>query len=624
METDRLIDSVAQQIDDEARRGFERLLQLIDAGVAPRDAIGEVMRSFSGRFIEEFRGAFTDLLQRVVGSSELLGLPIGDMPLSRALYLHARQVTTEVAGLVSQHAAGLQQARQLALRLFDGYDPKDGVRRPLEGSARASLPAALRSQTQDVPARRGLTRLLERGQTQAAKLRTPALRAAYLDAFNGWKAKEGREALNRRLDIAVREKNRFFANRIAVTELARANAAQQARELMADSSVQVVEVRINPTHPRADICDLHARADLWGLGPGRYPKAKAPQPTYHPFCRCRLRSRPDLEVTGAQEIPGGAAAYLRSLGPGGAARVMGSEERAFAVLQGRRVDDVVNAGKDPAYHLVRLGDPRAGDYPLLQPGKPERPAQPQTLDDFILAGRKVTTELPDGAQHPRECFEAILARLEGINGVACKVRGTGAGADVVKRASRIYPASWNKASDELGTLAVRSDRDGRGWAFTASQDYPAARFGPPFGVQENVRKGDGFISVRPDDMGNALHEYAHRLQAALPALDKVFQDLHRRRTAGDKLKQLRELHPGSGYGRDEVTREDSYFTPYQGREYPHGGALEVMTMAFEAVLSQAGGAAGSRGRAEHNFSRIWTFDREMVDLVVGLLLHWKP
>jgi hypothetical protein len=629
MEVDGVIDEVAERIDQGARAGYERLLQLIDAGMAPREAIASVMRSFNGRFVDDLRGAFSDLLQRVVGQAELLELPVGDVPLSRAIYLNSRDVSSEVAAIVRQHAAGIQQARQLALRLYDGYNAKDGVRRPLEGSARGNLPTALRWLTQDVPARKGLTQLLVRGQEQAAKLRTPALRAAYLEAFSAWRAGEGREALNRRLDVAVREKNRFFANRIAVTELARANAAQQARELMADPTVEVVEVRINPTHPRTDICDLHARADLWELGPGRYPKAKAPQPTYHPFCRCRLRSRPDLDVTAAREVPGGAAKYLRELGRGGAARVMGSQWRADQVIAGRPLDEAINAGRDPAYHLVRLGSLKAQDHPLLPPTgatpvKPEEPPAPTTLDEFIVAGRRVTSDLPDGAKQPREAFEGILAKLKGRNGVACAVRSSGAGADAVKAASKLYPAAWNKASDELGQLYVRADSSGRGWAFTATRDYGRARLGPPFGVVDGVVKGNGYMSVRPTDMGNAIHEYAHRLQAALPGLDKMFQDLHRRRTEGDKLKALRDLIPGANYSREEMAREDHYFTPYQGKEYGALGAAEVMTMAFEAVLGQAGGEGASHGRAVRNFTQIWTIDREMVDLVVGLLLHWTP
>jgi hypothetical protein len=370
MEADGIIDSLAERIDNEARAGFQRLLQLIEAGAAPREAIALVMDSFNGAFVEQLRGAFGELLQRIVGRDELLALPVGDVRLSEAVVANAREVSREVTTMIAQHAQGLQQARTLALRLYDGYDPKAGIRRPLEGSARGELPNALRWLTQDPPARKGLTRVVVAGQQQAAKLKTPALRAAYLEAFEAWASGAATQALHRRLDIAVREKNRFFANRIAVTELARANAAQQARELMADPSVEVVEVRINPTHPRTDICDLHARADLWGLGKGCYPKAEAPQPTYHPFCRCRLRSRPDLEAAAARESRGAAGEYLRGLGLGGAARVMGSEWRARQVMEGRPLDEALNAGRDPAYRLRRLADPAAQEYPLLPPLQP--------------------------------------------------------------------------------------------------------------------------------------------------------------------------------------------------------------------------------------------------------------
>lgn len=48
--------------------------------------------------------------------------------------------------------------------------------------------------------------------------------------------------------------------------------------------------------------------------------------------------------------------YLKSLPASAAARVLGSRERLAAVLGGQSVDKVVNAGRDPAYHLARLGD----------------------------------------------------------------------------------------------------------------------------------------------------------------------------------------------------------------------------------------------------------------------------
>lgn len=125
---------------------------------------------------------------------------------------------------------------------------------------------------------------------------------------------------------------------------------------MADDAIDVVQLVLSGSHPKTDICDLHARADLFGLGPGCYPKAKAPRPTFHPLCRCRLRSGPDLFASDARERPGGARAYLRSLGKSEAARVMGSRGKLQAVLNGADPLAVVNKAVPEGYRTVRLGD----------------------------------------------------------------------------------------------------------------------------------------------------------------------------------------------------------------------------------------------------------------------------
>jgi hypothetical protein len=37
---------------------------------------------------------------------------------------------------------------------------------------------------------------------------------------------------------------------------------------------------LSPNHPRPDICDMHAKANLYGLGPGVYPPGKSPWPAH--------------------------------------------------------------------------------------------------------------------------------------------------------------------------------------------------------------------------------------------------------------------------------------------------------------------------------------------------------
>lgn len=128
-----------------------------------------------------------------------------------------------------------------------------------------------------------------------------------------------------------------------------------ADELLADETIEVVEVRLSPAHPVVDICDLFARQDKYGLGPGLYPKLAAPKPIFHPFCRCRLVSRPDMSAKGARERGGADRTFLRSLPVNEAARVMGSRDKLQKVLDGGNSIDLVNAGVPPAYRVRSLG-----------------------------------------------------------------------------------------------------------------------------------------------------------------------------------------------------------------------------------------------------------------------------
>ena len=139
-----------------------------------------------------------------------------------------------------------------------------------------------------------------------------------------------------------------------------------------------------------------------------------------------------------------------------------------------------------------------------------------------------------------------------------------------------------------------------------------------FGTMRNVQPGTGWIEIRTGSLGNAIHEFAHRLQTVLPELDALFQELHRRRTLGAPLERLMDVEPTLSYARGEVTRKDGYRNPHQGREYAHvasNPALEVMTMAFEDIL----GLAESTSRRITAFKDVYRNDREMFDIVVGLL-----
>lgn len=217
-----LLDTVALGIDDDLRAAYRRLIDLIGEGMPPRDAVAAVLETFTGQYAQTLADGFSAILERSVGSASVLAMKVGEVSLSSRLYAEARDVSAAVQTIVTRHAAGWQDARALTLELYEGY----GFRadEPLKISPRnPRLPQYLRSELLTDP---GLAGELSRHFTEVhvSKLKTPALRAAYLEYLDEIKAGRGQVVLERRLDVAFHEQMRYRANRIAQTELHRAYA----------------------------------------------------------------------------------------------------------------------------------------------------------------------------------------------------------------------------------------------------------------------------------------------------------------------------------------------------------------------------------------------------------------
>ncbi len=251
---------------------------------------------------------------------------------------------------------------------------------------------------------------------------------------------------------------------------------------------------------------------------------------------------------------------------------------------------------------------------------------PVALDDFIAAGTGKVDEIIGRVGDEVTAFRAELMRMldteVGIKTPATAVvHGSRKGAaKTVVQASQLLPDSWTKRTDAFGPLYVRESVQ-RAFHVTVEGDYSGRRLNMKqhgFGI----RWGDnnaGYIATRSNDIETALHEFTHRIQSALPELDTLFQDLHKRRTSGEPLKRLRDIYPLFNYRLDEMTREDHYINAYFGKEY-NGSAKEVMTMAIESVIHRNSPLTAS----EHPFTDLLKNDRELFDLVIGVLFHYAP
>lgn len=346
------LDELARRIEQAAREAYQRVQALIDQGVAPREAIDQVRSEFDPRYYQELSAAFSRVLDEPWTIKAMRAYPVGKVALSRRVYEHWRQTGAAVTAIVRTHAQGVQQARELALALYEGYGYRGVEPLKVQTGQFRTLPKPLRALATEPAVRATVIQTARRAAS--IQLRTAALRSAYTQTFDAAIKGASQARLQKLLQVAVYEKSRYFANRIAQTELARAHSDRVAQELMADPTIEVVQWRLSAAHRVDDICDVFARVDRYGLGPGCYPKRLAPKPIAHPFCRCRLRSRPDLREADARLQEGAEREFLASLSEREAARVMGSRSRLKRVMGGQAAREVWNLGTDGQYRVPLL------------------------------------------------------------------------------------------------------------------------------------------------------------------------------------------------------------------------------------------------------------------------------
>ena len=199
---------------------------------------------------------------------------------------HASILVREmVARTISEQIKKSATYRQASLAIFDGYQEAGII--PAQ-----SLPKFLREMTQiarrmNIP-RGEMLAMLKPIRRQVAKGTTAGMRAAYSQLVDALED-QNEKALNKAIYAATQERTRYFADRIARTEMAR--AYQDGFLLKWDNNDDCVayQWKLSGRHPRYDICDLYAKANLYGMGPGIFPKDKVPRLPAHPHCMCFLK-----------------------------------------------------------------------------------------------------------------------------------------------------------------------------------------------------------------------------------------------------------------------------------------------------------------------------------------------
>ena len=215
------------------------------------------------------------------------------MTLSEKLHGADKEMRDRIVQTIREQLKLNRHAMTAARELYDGYNSGKAVTR------RQSIPKYLQKVI-DFARRSDLTkedeayllRMVRRAQRQVDKLAADgapnrALKSAYSELLTAV-SERSEKAMQRTVHTAIEEKSRYIAERIARTEAARAWADGFVERYGHDESVVAYQWKLSSRHPKFDICNLYAEANLWGLGNGIYPKAETPKLPVHPHCLCHL------------------------------------------------------------------------------------------------------------------------------------------------------------------------------------------------------------------------------------------------------------------------------------------------------------------------------------------------
>ncbi len=258
-------------------------------------------------------GSNIPLLPELTGAWDASG-----MTLSAKLHGAETEMRQAIISTIQAQQRIGASATQAARALYDGYNSGHIIRRqPLPQYLNTITAFARRSDLTDQD-RTALQRLIRRARRQteimsADGVPNKSLQTAYRQLLDAVEANDT-EAMENAVRTAVEEKSRYVAERIARTESARAWADGFHARYDTDDDVAAYKWTLSSRHPHYDICDMYAQADLWGLGPGIFPKDKTPILPVHPHCLCHLSLVYVTEIDKSRQrnqIRNGGDAYLK-------------------------------------------------------------------------------------------------------------------------------------------------------------------------------------------------------------------------------------------------------------------------------------------------------------------------
>ena len=526
---ERALDEIVGRLEKswrgEARKAIDRLYQLIDDGMKTEQAVKKLEKEFPALFhlaglpdalVEAAAygyGIMPSIMTRAERTTWERSLSAAwtsdDMNLSEKVHGFGVRMRDTIVQTINQQMDKNATWVEASRALYDGYveGQKEVIRQQdfpqyLKKVTDAARAAAGDKKEIAKEAERAARRVQELSKSGAP---TKALQAAYNQLV---KASESgsEEALNNAIDVAVNEKSRYVADRIIRTETARAYNSGFLSSAMADDDVVALRWKLNTRHPVFDICDMYAKADMFGLGPGIFPKKQLPRTSIpvHPHCMCRFVEVYDGEVDmdkmrDRQQEAG--EEWLKKLSP--------KQQRAVLGIEGRKQFLADGSWQEYMRGWVGIGKPKYADLSNdIPPMNLQLHAMRKNEAEFF---KNHINAIPQDLNEKGLPTDKYLKAIANVKNAQYNVGKLGA--------DRYY-------SDD-GTITLWPPFDGavKGSekAFTIKEDtiisrigYPNGNYASPDGVEREKRSLPFNKKAETDDPTTKEHRY--KVKKPLPCI----------------------------------------------------------------------------------------------------------
>lgn len=388
------------------------------------------------------------------------------------------------------------------------------------------------------------------------------------------------------------------------TNLATAHAAGQWARIETDAAA-LPYLRYNPS-AAGNKRDSHKR--YYGLVlPVQHPIWQQIFPPNGYGCQCSVSqlTRRQAERAGISAEPDIEMEYVENPRTGEEVEVPVDITPSFAHNHARRTQAVLDlAAQKHGTEFAAATENELAQYLAKRAGQELL----SSSDNIIAEGKRLfekhrETIITAFEQKQPHLGIAEVMRLEGVaTGGEVLLKGSVQDwVDEFYEAVSLYPESWLQASNTKGVTVVEAVEFGREFhtylSKSAHQTLLLKR--PPdydhfFDALHNktVDVGGSLVSIdiaKPliHRRANHVHEFAHRLQAAMPELNDLFVRLWHERTKGEAAEPLRVLTGNMRYGKNEIAKKDGFPDPYYGKMYGDESnplPKEMMTMTFESLL----------------------------------------